>query len=281
MYELLLSADFMVPDPDAMAESLHQRLGIHKHPNWRQAFPNHTYIAWFLRVHKAMAVAPTRLEPQGHLDKPNLGDPLFPAHLEGLSAFQGHERPLKTHSTVLVAKDVMEVADRLARKRLPFRVARVTPEMPFDRLWVGVTPERPHYEPSVDGGLCLEFIPFAPLQMPKEVYDTPPPEPRDAKPGDLLREPMLNSLVRLHAGDAGEPSDRPLMLASQITERFLNFYHHAVPFDRRVIEALWSQCTFEECEQPRRSAEEYLGPLDGSGRRPRRIDTGRGARPTP
>ena len=77
MFELLLSADMMVSDPDAMAELLVSRLGIYKHPRWRQAFDNHPYIAHFLRVHKSLALAPTRVEPQGHLDLPNPGDPLF------------------------------------------------------------------------------------------------------------------------------------------------------------------------------------------------------------
>ena len=61
MYDLLLSADLMVTDPDAAADLLVRRLGILAHPNWRQAFPTHAYIAHFLRVHKSLAVAPTRI----------------------------------------------------------------------------------------------------------------------------------------------------------------------------------------------------------------------------
>jgi hypothetical protein len=88
MFELLLSADMMVSDPDAMAELLVSRLGIYKHPRWRQAFDNHPYVAHFLRVHKSLALAPTRVEPQGHLDRPNPGDPLFHDFLESLRAYQ-------------------------------------------------------------------------------------------------------------------------------------------------------------------------------------------------
>src|SRR5258708_11528332 len=98
MFELLLSADMMVSDHDAMAELLVSRLGIYKHPRWRQAFDNHPYIAHFLRVHKSLALAPTRVEPQGHLDLPNPGDPLFHDFLESLRAFQGAHRPILTHS---------------------------------------------------------------------------------------------------------------------------------------------------------------------------------------
>ena len=59
MFELLMSADMMVSDPDAMAELLVTKLGIHKHERWRQAFADHPYIAHFLRVHKSLAVSPT------------------------------------------------------------------------------------------------------------------------------------------------------------------------------------------------------------------------------
>jgi len=60
-----------------------------------------------------------------------------------------------THSVVLVlAKPGFEeLVDRLVRRKLRFRLAQRTPDMVWDRLWLGVTPEDPHYEPSVDGGL--------------------------------------------------------------------------------------------------------------------------------
>ena len=89
-FEMLLSADMMVPDPDGMAALLVSKLGVHSHPRWRQAFDKHPYIAHFLRVQKSLAIAPTRIEPQVHLDKPNPGDPFFHDHLEGLEQFQGH-----------------------------------------------------------------------------------------------------------------------------------------------------------------------------------------------
>lgn len=57
MFELLMSADMMVPDPDAMTEKLVDKLGIFKHERWRQAFDHHPYIAHFLRVHKSLAVS--------------------------------------------------------------------------------------------------------------------------------------------------------------------------------------------------------------------------------
>ena len=194
MYELLMSADMMVPHPDATARMLVDRLGLATHPNWRQAFPDHPYVAWFLRTHKSLAVAPTRIEPQGHLDRPNTGDPLFPEHLHSLIDFQGPARPVKTHSTVLIVDDLRPVVERLEAQKQPFRIARITPEMTWDRLWVGVTPEHCQYEPSVDGGLCLEIMECWPLQMPESAWEAP--EPRDAKPGDMVRITSRGYIVR-------------------------------------------------------------------------------------
>ncbi len=198
MYDLLLSADMMVPDPDGMAELLHKKLGIHKHPNWRQAFETHAYIAHFLRVHKSLAVAPTRIEPQVHLDKPNPGDPFFREHLHGLSAFQGVHRPMQTHSVVLTMtnENLGVLIDKLQRRRQPFRLAQRTPDMGWDRLWVGLTPENPHYQPSVDGGLCIEVIPTEPLQLPSDIYNNPPPEPKEPKPGENVRVTARGFIVR-------------------------------------------------------------------------------------
>lgn len=198
MFQFLMTADLMVPDPDAVTELLVAKLGIYKHPRWRQAFADHPYIAHFLRVHKSLALSPTRVEPQAHLDRPNQGDPFFPEFLHSLEEFQGRHRPIKTHSIVVAsfAQEQGALIERLVRRRLPFRLAQRTPNMPFDRLWVGVTPERPRYEPSVDGGLCLEVMPIEPLQMPPETFASPPPQPRDPQRGEMIRVSARGFLVR-------------------------------------------------------------------------------------
>jgi hypothetical protein len=196
VFDLLMSADLMVKDADRMAALLVDKVGLLGHPNWRQAFPGHPYVAHFLRTHKSLAVAPTRVEPQGHLDAPNAGDPMFPVYLHSIEQFQGVDRPIKTHATVLISDDLPGVVQRLQDKRVPFRLARLTPEMPFDRLWVGCTPEDPRYDPSVDGGLCIEVMGLAPLQIPEAALEVPPPEPRDPEPGSLARVVARGFLVR-------------------------------------------------------------------------------------
>jgi hypothetical protein len=198
VFDLLMSADMMLVDPDGMADILVKKLGVHAHPNWRQAFDRHPYVAHFLRVHKSLAVAPTRIEPQWHMDRPNHGDPMFHEFLESLKTYQGVHRPMLTHSIVLAIQsakfDVM--MEKLMRKRLRFRVARRTPEMPFDRMWMGCTPEDPRYRPDVDGGLCLEVMPTEPLRLPPDAFSTPPPQPRDLEPGAMVRVTARGFLVR-------------------------------------------------------------------------------------
>src|SRR5690554_1781310 len=133
MFELLMSADMMVPDPDGMTELLVDKLGIYKHERWRQAFDDHPYIAHFLRVHKSLAVSPTRVEPQWHLDRPNPGDPMFHDFLESLKEYQGRHRPMLTHSIVLsLHGDKFDaLVSKLMRRKLPFRMAQRTPDMPY------------------------------------------------------------------------------------------------------------------------------------------------------
>jgi hypothetical protein len=197
MYEFLLSADLMVPDPDATTAMLVAKLGILEHPNWRQAFPDHAYIAHFLRVHKSLAVAPTRIEPQGHVDiDVPPADPFFPAYLANLGEYQSPFRPIKTHATVLITRHLDTLLERLMRRRLPFRIAPLDLQMSWDRVWVGVTPENLRYSPLVDGGLCIEVMGLDPLQMPAETFSDPPPEPRDPEPGSMVRVTGRGYLVR-------------------------------------------------------------------------------------
>jgi hypothetical protein len=48
---------------------------------------------------------------------------------------------------------------------------------------------------------------------------------------------------------------------------FVRNYHHAAPFDRRVIAAAWGECRGERCDERRREIEERYGILDGNVRR--------------
>ncbi|WP_026310900.1 VOC family protein [Parafrankia elaeagni] len=204
MYDFLIAADLMVPDPDGHAELLVEKLGVHSHPRWRQAPESmksgldstHNYIAHFLRVNKSLAQAPTRLEPQHHWDVPNAVDPSFGAHLRSLEEFQGVHRPIKTHSITVAYNDIENLLERLVSRRLPFRVAPRDEVLWFARVWTGITPEDPVYRGAVDGGLSIEFHSGVPLQLPAEAYTEPYPEPVDPAPGEMIRITARANLVR-------------------------------------------------------------------------------------
>ncbi|MDP9820820.1 lactoylglutathione lyase [Nocardioides massiliensis] len=203
MYDLLIAADMMVEDPDRHADLLVNKLGVHSHPRWRQAPETmnssdnrtHNYIAHFLRVNKSLAEAPTRLEPQHHWEVPAAVDPLFGEHLRSLAEFQGVHRPMKTHS-LTIAHNAMEVLlERLASRGLPFRVAPVDDVLPFERVWVGLTPTEPRYRPVVDGGLMFEFHAADPLQLPASIWDSPAPAPAAPEEGAMIRIQARTFLV--------------------------------------------------------------------------------------
>jgi len=83
-----------------------------------------------------------------------------------------------------------------------------------------------------------------------------------------LSDANLALIGRLYGGsDEGLPgAKRPLVRATRTTRRFVRFYHHAVPFDRRVLEAVWNECRTEACDERRRAAEDELGPFNGGAR---------------
>lgn len=78
----------------------------------------------------------------------------------------------------------------------------------------------------------------------------------------------LRELRRLYGGPT-RPEDGPLTAeaALLLTTRFLNYYHHAVPFDRRVIESAWERCEGPDCAARRRRIEAYLWGLGGDDAR--------------
>ncbi len=90
-----------------------------------------------------------------------------------------------------------------------------------------------------------------------EVRQLNPASSRALAPGKLRRLRMLY--------DGKVPDVKEAALAQQaerLTQRFLRYYHHAVPFDRRVVEAAWRRCRGDDCEDRQRYAWQQLSALD-------------------
>jgi spermidine synthase len=89
---------------------------------------------------------------------------------------------------------------------------------------------------------------------------------RLAGPGNASLGPRtLSGLQVLYGSPAPAiPEARAGVQAERLTNRFLSHYHHAAPFDRDVLEAAWSRCRGERCDERRRLMEQGLGMLDGA-----------------
>jgi hypothetical protein len=75
------------------------------------------------------------------------------------------------------------------------------------------------------------------------------------KAGREIGQRQLRALQMLFNGripDVPEPAQA--QQAERLTERFLRYYHHPVPFDRRVIDAAWRRCSGGDCEERQRKA---------------------------
>jgi hypothetical protein len=79
-----------------------------------------------------------------------------------------------------------------------------------------------------------------------------------------LTRGKLRKLRMLYDGKVPDVPEAALaQQAEQLTQRFLLHYHHAVPFDRRVIEAAWRRCSGDDCEARQRDAWQRLSSLAG------------------
>jgi hypothetical protein len=83
-------------------------------------------------------------------------------------------------------------------------------------------------------------------------------------PKGILSERILVSLEVLDGGRPLRPLDesKSMARAYRISKMFRQYYHHAVPFDRGVLQAAWDDCDGESCEQARRIVEARIGRLD-------------------
>jgi hypothetical protein len=164
-----VSADAVVPDYETAVSRLQQEWGLPDvHPNWESAPPGFGARWCFARLQRDRRYAPTALEilaipyrPPAPADRP----PGY-AYLPEIAASQG-ERPVRNHSTVVSALDVMAVMARVRAAGGKYRLDPPDDTLPFPRLWVGFSAGRPGvYEPATDGGIRLEVIPHEALSMP-------------------------------------------------------------------------------------------------------------------
>jgi hypothetical protein len=180
--EILVSASIVVDDLSSAVEKLCSALGLPDPlPRWYSEAPG--VRAMFCRVHPSYAVAPTRLELVSAA--PIAGDTTnssgFP--VAAVAARQG-SRPIKVHSTPIGMPD--EAVRELGERLWDLSVAHgYLGSPPSSR--VVMAPVGPFADADVDGGLFVEAIRTADLQLPPEALYAPADVPADAVPGTMVR----------------------------------------------------------------------------------------------
>jgi hypothetical protein len=110
----------------------------------------------------------------------------------------------------------------------------------------------------------------------------PSSETLDALLTKLRSKPAVRSMIAdeklaiLEKLFGGRPlmnleAPRSLMRARRLSGLYLTHYHHAVPFDRGVLRAVWGNCSAEGCRRVQDQVEKQLGKIDA----PRRGDVPR------
>jgi hypothetical protein len=136
----------------------------------------------FCRVHPSYAVAPTRLEVVSAA--PLTGDTErsgFP--VAAVAAKQGSRR-IKVHSTPVGMADV--AVRELGERLWDLSVAHAYLGPPPNPRVV-IAPVGPFADADIDGGLFIEAIPTADLQLPPEAMYAPADVPADAAPETMVR----------------------------------------------------------------------------------------------
>jgi len=124
-FDLMASADFLVPDRDAAVAMVQRVVGFGEpKPRWSWGAPGQGFRVTFCRPHRTLRQSPTLVE----LIEPAPVDPARPMsdvvwNVAGLAARQG-DRPLKTHGAPVASSAVDDLIERVRSLGYPDRGPR-------------------------------------------------------------------------------------------------------------------------------------------------------------
>jgi hypothetical protein len=194
VFELLVSGDAVVADhDDAIARCQAEWHLPAVHRNWTSAPPGAGAKWSFARLQRDRRLAPTALEILGIPYQTVAPDqwPVGYAYLPEIAAAQG-DRPVRNHSTVISTGDLEATVARLEATGGRFRLDPAKEDMPFPRLWIGFSLEDPGvYDPGTDGGLRIEILPHAALNMPDPEVASQPVPLESGAPVRIVARTML------------------------------------------------------------------------------------------
>lgn len=170
-FDLLVSAAFIVDEPDLMVEEAHVRLGMPlPDPGWSQDWSGWGYKAWWCRLRGSLRSAPTRLEINGPRQiaarDRRTG---VTSYMEEMRREQGG-RPIKSHAAVVGVWDFEGLERRLEAAGVERYVDPPSRELPYPRTWIGRRgrQDRSGYDPGEDAGLRIEILPLDEIGLPAE-----------------------------------------------------------------------------------------------------------------
>ena len=155
-FDLLASADFLVPDRDAAVEMVQRALGfVPPKPRWSHGGPGKGHRVTFCRPHPTFRQSPTLVELIEAADvDPSLSLTEVVPNVEGLARLQS-DRPLKTHGMPVAASDVAALVERVRSRGLRHWVQPSSEAFPFLRLWMGITDDDLSGNPIRVAGHCF------------------------------------------------------------------------------------------------------------------------------
>ena len=195
-FDVLASADFLVPDRDAAVAMVQRALGFGEpKPRWSAGGDGKGFRVTFCRPHPNLRQSPTLVE----LIEPAPLDPALPlsdvvANVAGLSAAQG-ARPVKTHGTPVASSSVEEMIERVRSLGLRHWVQPGRPNYPFLRLWTGIAEDDLSDHRGGDGGLMIEVVDTQTVGLPAEALAAPPEPIDDSAAGTMVRTAARTFLV--------------------------------------------------------------------------------------
>lgn len=218
-FDVLASADFLVPDRQAAVEAVRERLGfVEPKPRWSTGGEGSGHRATFCRPNPALASSPTLVELiEGASVDPSRPLSEVVPNIAGLVELQGG-RPLKTHGTPVASAEVDELIDTVRRKGLRHWVQPSSERYPFLRLWMGIEADGlADYRPDGDGGLMLEVVHTDTLRLPDEAGQPDASGTGPDGPGAMIRtatrcylvEDLDRSLAQLATTFGWEPEVGP------------------------------------------------------------------------
>jgi hypothetical protein len=201
-FDLLASADFLVPDRDAAVSMVQAVLGFREpKPHWSMGGEGRGFRVTFCRPHPSLRQSPTLVEliEPASVDSSRSLSEVVP-NVGGLAHLQ-KDRPLKTHGAPVASSAVEEIIERVQKLGLRHWVQPSSETYPFFRLWMGITSDELADYRGGDGGLMLEVVDSRTVGLPLDVIAADAADPASVPAAGDQAGTMVRTAARVFLVD--------------------------------------------------------------------------------